>query len=142
MHNHLPPIVPWNKGKITGQKPPLKPQQIWSIRVLLDLKNKYRDLALFNLAIDSKLRGCDLVKIRVSDVVHGESILPRASVVQQKTGKPVRLEITEQTREAVRMLINESQIRGDDYLFGSRVKRTSHITTRQYACIVKSWIRM
>ncbi len=136
------PSIPWNKGKITGQKPPLKPQNIWSIRVLLRLKEKVRDLALFNLAIDSKLRACDLVKIRVSDVMHGESVLPRASVVQKKTGQPVRFEITEQARDALSEWISKAHLKGDEWLFLSCVKPGSHITTRQYARIVKNWVKM
>ena len=134
--------TPWNKGKITGQKPPLKPQKIWSIRVLLWLKGKIRDLALFNLAIDSKLRACDMVKIRVSDVMHGASVMPRASVVQQKTGQPVRFEITEQTRDVLNEWIATVDLKGDEYLFPSRVKPSSHITTRQYARNVKSWVKL
>ena len=105
--------IPWNKGKIIGQKPPLKPQEIWSIRVLLKMKKRYRDLALFNLAIDSKLRACDLVKLRTSDIVHGESILARASILQQKTGQPVRFEITDQTHAAVQQWMKAANLRGD-----------------------------
>ena len=134
--------VPWNKGKITGQKPPLKPQDIWSIRIFLRLKGKIRDLALFNLAIDSKLRACDLVKVRVSDVMHGDSIMPRASVIQRKTGQPVRFEITEQARETLSEWISLSHLKGDDWLFFSRVKSGCHITTRQYARILKVWLEM
>ncbi len=137
-----PVHIPWNKGKITGQKPPLKPQDIWSIRVLLKLKGKIRDLALFNLAIDSKLRACDLVKIRVSDVMHGDSIMPRASVIQRKTGQPVRFEITEQAREALSEWVSLTHLKGDDWIFFSRVKPGAHITTRQYARILKVWIKM
>ncbi len=134
--------IPWNKGKITGQKPPLKPQHIWSIRVLLRLKGKTRDLALFNLAIDSKLRACDLVKVRVSDVIHGDSIMPRASIIQSKTGQPVRFEIMEQTRETLSEWISLAHLKGNDWLFISRIKPGSHITTRQYARILKTWIKM
>ena len=134
--------VPWNKGKIIGQKPPLKPQDIWSIRILLREKNKQRDLALFNLAIDSKLRACDLVKIRVSDVVLGNSIMSRTSVIQQKTGKPVRFEISEQTRMSLKKWITLSNLQPDNWLFSSRVKSDAHISTRQYARIVKAWVDM
>jgi len=134
--------IPWNKGKITGQKPPLKHQDIWSIRVLLKLKGKIRDLALFNLAIDSKLRACDLVKIRVSYVMHGDSIMPRASIIQRKTSQPVRFEITEQSRDALSEWVSMAHLKGDDGLFFSRVKPGSHITTRQYARILKVWIKM
>ncbi|MCG7904279.1 MAG: tyrosine-type recombinase/integrase [Candidatus Thiodiazotropha weberae] len=132
--------IPWNKGRIIGQKPPLKPQDIWSIRVLLKMRNRYRDLALFNLAIDSKLRGCDLVKLRTSDVVHGENVLARASVLQQKTGQPVRFEITDQTRVAVQQWITVADLRDDTWLFASRIRPQAHLTTRQYARIVKTWV--
>ena len=87
--NHIKTGKPWNKGKLTGQKPPLKLKEIWSIRIRLQIAKRYRDLALFNLAIDSKLRSCDLVKIRVKDVTHGATVSKKAIVVQQKTGKPV-----------------------------------------------------
>jgi integrase len=134
--------IPWNKGRIIGQKPPLKPQDIWSIRVLLKMRKRCRDLALFNLAIDSKLRACDLVKLKTSDIVHGESVLARASVIQQKTGQPVRFEITDQTRAAVQQWIAAANLRGDTWLFASRVRPAAHITTRQYARIVKAWVAM
>ena len=92
---------PWNKGKLVGQKTPLKLKDIWAIRVRLQIFHRDRDLALFNLAIDSKLRACDLVRLRVRDIAHGERVAPRAIVMQQKTQRPVQFEITEQTREAV-----------------------------------------
>lgn len=92
---------PWNKGKITGQKLPLKLKEIWAIRIGLQLNKRIRDLALFNLAIDSKLRACDLVSLRVSDVLRGQQILSRAIVMQQKTQRPVQFEITQQTRESL-----------------------------------------
>ncbi len=98
----LPQIVkastPWNKGKLIGQKPPLKLREIWAIRIRLQLKKETRELAIFNLAIDSKLRSCDLVKLMVRDVYHGNGISPRAMILQQKTQQPVQFEITEQTR--------------------------------------------
>lgn len=96
-----PQQVPWNKGKLTGQKPPLKLKEVWAVRIHLQVDERYRDLALFNLATDSKLRACDLVKLRVSDVSLGTRVTSRAMVVQQKTGRPVQFEITEQTRQAV-----------------------------------------
>ena len=92
--------VPWNKGKLLGQKPPLKLKEIWAIRVRLQLAKQARDLALFNLVIDSKLRGCDLVGLRVHDVVHGSRVAARAIVMQKKTERPVLFEITEQTGDA------------------------------------------
>jgi integrase len=92
---------PWNKGKLVGQKVPLKLRDIWAIRIRLQLRHRTRDLALFNLAIDSKLRACDLVKLRVLDVAHDDQVAPRATVMQQKTKRPVQFEITEPTRESV-----------------------------------------
>ena len=100
--------IPWNKGKVTGAKPPLTLKEIWAIRIRLQLANRVRDLALFNLAIDSKLRACDLVRLRVSDIVQGGRVVSRATVVQNKTGQPVRFELTEQTRDTVEKWIGES----------------------------------
>jgi integrase len=91
----------WNKGKLVGQKPPLKPKDVWAIRIYLQNAHAVRDLALFNLAIDSKLRGCDLVSLRVRDVTHGNQVLARAQVIQRKTQRPVQFELTESTRKAV-----------------------------------------
>ena len=130
----------WNKGKLIGQKPPLKLKEIWAIRIRLQIANNIRDLALFNLAIDSKLRGCDLVKIRVLDVAHGDHVAKRAMIMQQKTQQPVQFEITEQTREAISNWINLVQLRSNDPLFPSRFKNSPHLSTRQYARIVKSWV--
>src|SRR5215216_4835818 len=93
--------LPWNKGKLTGAKPPLRPKHVWSIRTKLQMEGRARDLAMFNLAIDSKLRGCDVVAIRVEDVAAGGYTADRATVRQRKTGRPVRFELSEQTREAV-----------------------------------------
>ena len=130
---------PWNKGKLVGQKSPLKLQEVWAIRIRLQIADAVRDLALFNLAIDSKLRSCDLVKIRVRDVTHGHIVSKRATVMQQKTHNPVQFEITEQTREAIAKLIERANLGNDDYLFKSRFKNSSHMSTRQYARIVNSW---
>jgi integrase len=96
-----PKRVPWNKGKLTGAKPPLRPKHVWSIRTKLQIEGRPRDLAMFNLAIDSKLRGCDVVAIRVEDVAAGGYTADRATVRQKKTGRPVRFELSEQTRQAV-----------------------------------------
>ena len=93
--------IPWNKGKLIGARPPLKPKQVWAIRARLQIAGRIRDLALFNLAIDSKLRGCDLVRLKVSDVAPAGCTLDRASIRQKKTGRPVKFEITEQTRQAI-----------------------------------------
>ena len=130
----------WNKTKPTGQKPPLKRKEIWAIRVRLQLAKRPRDLALFNLAIDSKLRGCDLVRLRVCDVAHGSRVGSRATIVQRKTGRPVQFEITGQTREAIAAWIECGRLRDDQFLFLSRMRRSPHLSTRQYARIVKSWV--
>jgi len=135
-------FTPWNKGKLIGQRPPLKKQEIWSIRVRLQLSGKVRDLALFNLAIDSKLRGCDLCKLRIRDIATGCTISNRAMVMQQKTHQPVRFEITEQARTSISDWMTKSNLKSEDYLFPSRLKPSTHITTRQYARLVKNWVRM
>ncbi len=132
--------APWNKGKLTGQKAPLRLRDIWAIRVRLQLGHRVRDLALFNLAIDSKLRACDLVKLRVRDIAHGSRIAPRAIVMQQKTQRPVQFEITEQTREAVSAWIDQAGLRTEDCLFPSRLHDSPHLSTRQYARIVHQWV--
>ena len=140
-HTHTPKkYIPWNKGKLIGQKPPLKLKEIWAIRTRLQLGNKMRDLALLNLAIDSKLRGCDLVKLKVRDISLGSNIVKRAIVLQQKTHQPVQFEITEQTREAISGWISYANLNHDDYLFKSRVRKSPHLSTRQYARIVESWV--
>ena len=131
---------PWNKGRILGQKPALKLKEIWEIRIRLQMDNNIRELALFNMAIDSKLRGCDLVKLKVSDIMHNGKILSRAIVTQQKTHKPVRFEITEQTRESLQALINKNHLGYQNYLFKSRLKSSEHLSTRQYGVIVKKWV--
>ena len=134
------PFVPWNKGKVTGQKPPLKPREVWAIRVRLQISARVRDLALFNLAIDSKLRGCDLVHLRVEDVMQGDQVRTRALVSQRKTGAPVQFEITEQARAAVASWVRGKDFKGSDWLFPSRVDRTRPMTTRQYGRLVDEWI--
>jgi site-specific recombinase XerC len=134
------PKEPWNKNKLIGQKLPLKLQQIWSIRIRLELSKKVRDLALFNLAIDSKLRGCDLVALKVRDICQGNTIQSRAIVIQQKTQLPVQFELTENTRKSVAELISTQNLNPNDYLFKSRIKPSNHISTRQYSRIVDCWI--
>ena len=136
-HGHQ---VPWNKGKLIGQKPPLKLKEIWAIRIRRQLANNLRDLALFNLAIDSKLRSCDLVKIRIKDIGTGKAVSSRAIVMQQKTSQPVQFEIMEQTRESISNWIEFARLGYSDYLFKSRFKSSLHISTRQYARIVESWV--
>jgi len=131
---------PWNKGKLMGQKAPLTAQEIWSIRMRLQDDQRVRDLALFNLAIDSKLRGCDLLKIRVSDICSGSRISKRAMVSQQKTGRPVRFEITARTRKSIKEWVERFGHAQSDYLFPSRVSGSPHLSTRQYSRIVDSWV--
>ena len=131
---------PWNKGKLVGQKAPLKLKDIWAIRIRLELGDRKRELALFNLAIDSKLRGCDLVQLRVRDVAHGDRIAARTIVMQQKTQRPVQFEITEPTRKAVFAWIRHAGLKAEDYLFPSRIRLSPHLSTRQYARIVEAWV--
>ncbi len=131
---------PWNKGKLIGQKPPLKLKEIWAIRIRLQLAHRLRALALFNLAIDSKLRGCDLVRLRVCDVAQGNRVTARAIVMQRKTRRAVQFEITEQTREAVAVWIAKAKLRSGQFLFPSRMTTSPHISTRQYARLLKSWV--
>lgn len=137
---HAQKRTSWNKGKLIGQKPLLKLKEVWAIRTRLQMSNRIRDLALFNLAIDSKLRSCDLVKLRLPDIAHGAEIAKRAMIMQQKTKQPVQFEITEQTREAVSNWIKVANLGSNDYLFKSRFKNSPHISTRQYARIVNSWV--
>jgi integrase len=132
---------PWNKGKLVGQKAPLRLKEIWAIRIRLQLEERIRELAMFNLAIDSKLRSCDLVKLRVRDITHGDRVAARAIIMQQKTQRPVQFEITEQTREAAARWIQCARLKPEDFLFPSRVRASPHLSTRQYARIVRGWIR-
>ena len=134
--------VPWNKGKLVGQKAPFKLKEIWAIRVRLQIASRCRELALFNLAVDSKLRACDLVQLRVRDVCHGQSMASRALILQQKTQRPVQFEITEPTRDAVSAWIKKSTLNSDDFLFPSRIRESPHLSTRQYARIVDSWVQL
>lgn len=132
---------PWNKGKLVGQKAPLRLKDIWAIRVRLQIAEEARDLALFDLAIGSKLRACDLTKLRVRDVVHGQHVSSRVIVMQQKTQRPVQFEITEQTRIALEAWIHQAHLHSEDCLFPSRLHASQHLSTRQYARIVKAWIK-
>ena len=145
-------VVPWNKGKLIGQKPPLKLKEIWAIRIRLQLDHREagsgqnnaaaglaRELALFNLAIDSKLRGCDLVGLQVRDVFQGSHVAPRAIVMQKKTQRPVQFEITEQTRDAVGAWIAAARLKSEQFLFPSRMSASPHLSTRQYSRIVHAW---
>ena len=131
---------PLNKGKLVGQKAPLRLKEIWAIRIRLQLGNRARELALFNLAVDSKLRSCDLVKLRVRDITHGDRVAARAIVMQQKTQRPVQFEITEPTREALIAWVRSQALKGEDFLFPSRLRMSPHLSTRQYARIVRGWV--
>ena len=136
LRNRVVP-TPWNKGRLVGQKAPLKLKEIWAIRVRLQVYRRTRELALFDLGIDSKLRACDLLKLKVRDVCHGERIAGRAIVVQQR---PVQFEITESTRTALTDWIRLSGLAAENFLFPSRVRTSPHLSIRQYARIVDSWV--
>ena len=139
--NPIPTIrVPWNKGKLTGAKPPLRPKHVWAIRTKLQIEGRTRDLAMFNLAIDSKLRGCDVVAMKVEDVAASGHTLDRATVRQRKTGRPVRFELTEQTRQALDDYLKIANKRPGEFLFTSRRGAHRSMTTRQYARLVSGWI--
>ena len=133
-------LAPRQQHGLTGQKPPLKPKEVWAIRIRLQIHEHKRDLALFNLAIDSKLRGCDLVALKVADIVTGGSVRERAIIVQKKTGRPVQFELTEQTRDAVHAWIEQRALDTGMHLFPSRVHDRPHLSTRQYARIVNQWV--
>ena len=133
--------APWNKGRLVGQKRPLKPKEVWNIRARLQIDARRRDLAMFNLAIDSKLRGCDLVRLKVDDLCVGGRLRDRATIIQKKTGRPVQFELTEQTRASVEDWLAILKIRDGRFLFPSRVHEEPHISTRQYARIVHGWVR-
>lgn len=136
----LRPRYPWNKGILVGQKRPLQPKNVWSIRVRLEMSGAIRELALFNLAIDSKLRACDLVRLRVEDLWSGSSIRDRANIIQKKTKRPVQFEVTEQTKTALVAWLPFVRRNGGSYLFPSRRKTSQHLSTRQYARIVHRWV--
>jgi len=140
LHKYFPNKKPWNKGRLMGQKSPLTLQQTWSIRMRLQDEGRVRDLALFNLAIDSKLRASDLLGIRVSDISSGGRVSSRAMISQQKTGRPVRFEITSRTRKSIERLIEETGLTMSDYLFPSRLHSSPHLSIRQYSRIVESWV--
>ena len=131
---------PWNRGRLVGQKRPLLPRQFWAIRARLELAENLRNLALFNLAIDSKLRGCDLVRLRVVDLVVGGSVRERVSVIQSKTGRPVQFEVSENTRKSVLEWVDSRTMRGFEFLFPSRLYTSLHLSTRQYARLVREWV--
>jgi integrase len=132
--------APWNAGKTVGTKRPLTQKQIWAIRFFLDREGRLRDRALFDLAIDSKLRGCDLVKIKIGDLVAGDEVRTRAIVIQQKTGRPVQFELTSDVRASLLAWLERRRGCLDEHAFPSRVDRTNHMSTRQYARLVDEWV--
>ncbi|WP_298975063.1 tyrosine-type recombinase/integrase [uncultured Roseobacter sp.] len=140
----LPAVTPkrnaWNKGRIIGQKRPLLPKQVWAIRARLELANNLRDLALFNVAIDSKLRGCDLVRLSVVDLVKEDRVRERVSVIQCKTKRPVQFELTENTRETVLAWVKSPEMLACSFMFPSRFHDRPHISTRQYGRLVHDWV--
>jgi hypothetical protein len=131
---------PWNKGKIVGQMAPFKVKDIWALRVRLQMEARVRELALFNLGIDSKLRGCDLVSLKVRDVCHGDQVASRAVVKQHKTQRPVQFEITQVSRDAVQKWIKQVGLKSEDFLFPGRIHDSPHLGTRQYARILDNWV--
>ena len=135
-----PHRTPWNKGKLIGAKPPLRPKHVWAIRTRLMVDGRTRDLAMFNLAIDSKLRGCDVVALKVDDVAPNGYTMDRAMVRQRKTGRPVKFELTDQTRQAVDDYLRAAGKKPGEFLFSSRRAIARCMTTRQYARLVSEWI--
>jgi integrase len=135
-----PTRTPWNKGKLIGAKPPLSPRDVWSIRTKLQIERRLRDLAMFNLAIDSKLRGCDVAALKVDDIAPNGYAVTRATVRQRKTGRPVRFELTEQTRQAVDDYLKADGKMVGDFLFTSRRRPGHSLAARQYARLVSEWI--
>jgi integrase len=131
---------PWNKGQLIGQKRPLKPKDVWAIRIRLQLNGSLRDVALFDLAIDSKLRACDLVRLKIQDVFVGSRARERATVIQKKTGRPVQFEISLQTRSALEAFLDSTDKSCGDYLFSSRLQAKDHLSIRQYARLVHQWV--
>lgn len=130
----------WNTGRKLGAKRPLKPKEIWAVRFMLDHDRKVRDRALFDLAIDSKLRGCDLVKIKIGDLVAGGLIRHGAMVIQQKTKRPVQFKILEPARSSILAWLERRGGGLDEFAFPSRIDRSDHLSTRQYARLVDEWV--
>jgi integrase len=135
-----PKRIPWNKGKLTGAKPPLRQKHVWSIRTNLQIEQRTRDLALFNLAIDSKLRGCDVVALKVDDVAPNGYCADRATVRQKKTKRPVRFELTEQTRQTVDDYIRTAGKKSGEFMFTAVRSKEHQMTTRQYSRLLSEWI--
>jgi integrase len=132
--------TPWNKGKLIGAKPPLRPKHVWAIRTRLMIEGRTRDIAMFNLAIDSKLRGCDVVALKVEEIAPNGCAIDRATIRHRKTGRPVKFELTDQTRQAVDDYLRASGKKPGEFLFTSRRQKGRCMTTRQYARLVSEWI--
>jgi len=131
---------PWNAGRLLGAKRALKAQQVWAIRFWLEREGRLRDRAMFDFAIDSKLRGCDVVKVKISDLVSGGRVRSRAIIVQQKTSRPVQFELLESTRDSMLAWLERRGGTVDEFVFPSRIDHTAHISTRQYARLVDEWV--
>jgi len=130
----------WNAGKMVSTKRPLTQKQIWAVRFFLDREARLPDRALFDLALDSKLRGCDLVKIKIGDLISGAEIRTRSTVIQQKTGRPVQFELTADVRASLLAWLERRGDTLDEYAFPSRIDRTGHLGIRQYARLVDEWL--
>ena len=126
----------------TGAKPPLKPKPVWAVRDRLQSAKRIRDLALFDLGIDSKLRGCDLVALRIADIALNRTVHNRATIIQRKTGRPVQFELTDQTRASVHVWLQARGNASSEYVFPSRVNRSGHLSTRQYARLLGEWMAL
>jgi integrase len=136
----MPKRRAWNKSRLIGQKRPLLPKQVWAIRARLELAGNLRDLALFNVAIDSKLRGCDLVRLWVTDLVSDDRVRERVSIVQSKTNKPFKFELTENTRDTIYTWVRSAEMIRCRFMFPSRFHDRAHISTRQYGRLVGNWV--
>ena len=135
---NLPAPLP----RIVGAKLPLRPMHVWTIRVRLQIERRLRDLALFDIALDSKLRGCDVVALRLVDIIAAGALRRRATVIQQKTGRPVQFEITEQTRRSLADWLKRRRGEPDGWVFPSRMHPTAHLSSRQYIRLVKEWVAL
>jgi site-specific recombinase XerC len=134
------PKLAWNAGRKVGPKRALKQKEVWAIRFWLDQERRFRDRALFDLAIDSKLRGCDQVRVRIDDLVRGNAIRDRAAIVQRKTGRPVQFEILEPARSILLAWLERRGGALEEFVFPSRIDHASHLSTRQYGRLVDEWV--
>ncbi len=139
--HYAAPHCPWNKGKLVGQKPPLNPRDVWAIQVRLQIADKTRNLALFNLSLDSKTRGCDLLSLKVSDVRTGADVRSRTKIIQKKAGSPVQFEIMDQSRDAMRDWCEFKELEQYTRLSPSRKHLSRHLSTRQFARLVDDWVQ-